>query len=385
MTETEPNPLEALHAAGQSIWYDNIRRGLLTSGEMQRLIDDDFVTGITANPTIFDKAIEGSSDYDVAIQDLAGRGLSDIQVYERLATDDVRAAADLFRPVYERTNGADGFVSIEVSPKLAHDTNGSIEEAKRFWAVIDRPNIFIKIPGTPEGYGAIEELLAEGLNVNITLLFSVEAYDQVVEAYLKALERRMNAGQPVDRIASVASFFVSRIDTLVDKLIEDKLEQSTDEGQQEVFRGLLGKVAIANAKIAYEHFLKAFGSDRFARLRAAGARVQRPLWASTSTKNPAYRDVMYVEALIGPDTVDTMPPQTIVAFRDHGKVARTVDSGLEQAHAVMADLEKSGIDMAEVTAQVLQEGVKSFEDSFAELASAIDGKLGALAKGAAGR
>ena len=385
MPGTEPNALEALHAAGQSIWYDNIRRGLLSSGEMQRLIDDDFVTGITANPTIFEKAISGSTDYDFAIQDLSGKGLNGIQVYERLATDDVRAAADLFRPTYDRTNGADGFVSIEVSPKLAHDTQGSIEEAKRFWAVIDRPNIMIKIPGTPEGYGAVEELLAEGLNVNITLLFSVQAYDQVVEAYIKALERRMDAGKPVDRIASVASFFVSRIDTLVDKLIEGKLKQTDDAAQQSVLRGLLGNVAIANAKIAYEHFLKAFGSDRFARLRAAGARVQRPLWASTSTKNPAYADVMYVEALIGPDTVDTMPPQTIVAFRDHGKVARTVDSGFEQAHVVMADLEKSGISIADVTAQVLQEGVKSFEDSFTELASGIEEKLDAVAKGSADR
>ena len=373
------NPLEALHAAGQSIWYDNIRRGLLTSGEMQRLIDDDFVTGITANPTIFEKAITGSSDYDFAIEDLAGSGLTGIQVYERLATADVRTAADMFRPIYERTGGADGFVSIEVSPELAHDTQGSIDEARRFWAEVNRPNVMVKIPGTPEGYGAVEELLAEGMNINITLLFSVEAYDNVVESYLRALERRVAAGQPIDKSASVASFFVSRIDTLVDKMLESKLKD--DPSRQELFRGLQGQVAVANAKVAYEHFQDAFGGERFAALRAKGARVQRPLWASTSTKNPAYGDVMYVEELIGPDTVDTMPPQTIVAFRDHGKVARTVDADFGHAHAVMHDLQEAGISIEQVTAQVLEEGVKSFSDSFVQLAAGIEEKLAALATG----
>jgi transaldolase len=379
MVEITANPLEALHAAGQSIWYDNIRRGELRSGEMQRLIDEDFVTGLTANPTIFDKAISGSSDYYSAIRDFAQKGKTSGEIYEELATDDVRSVADLMRPIYDRTEGADGFVSIEVSPGLAHDKNGSIAEAKRFCQKIDRPNVMIKIPGTQEGYGAIEELLFEGLNVNITLLFSVQAYDAVVDAYLRALERRSAAGRPIDRSASVASFFVSRIDTLADELIEEKLKATSDSAHEAQLRGLLGKVAIANAKIAYEHFLKAFGSDRFAKLREAGARVQRPLWASTSTKNPNYRDVMYVEALIGPDTVDTMPPQTIEAFRDHGKVSRTVDTGFEQSHVVMEDLASAGISLAAITDQLLTGGVDAFAKSFTDLNQSIQQKLDALA------
>jgi transaldolase len=383
MVGSPANPLEALHAAGQSIWYDNIGRGLLLSGEMQRLIDEDFVSGVTANPTIFDKAITGSSDYDSAIRDLAAKGLDASGIYERLATDDVRMAADLMRPIYEQTEGADGFVSIEVSPTLAHDTRGSIAEAKRFWSVVDRPNVMVKIPGTVEGYGAIEELLAEGLNINITLLFSVAAYDAVVDAYIGALERRKAAGKPIDGSASVASFFVSRIDTLADRLIEAKLKETRDPSREALLQGLLGKVAIANAKIAYEHFLKAFGSDRFLALRQAGARVQRPLWASTSTKNPNYNDVMYVEALIGPDTINTMPPQTIEAFRDHGKVSRTVDSDLEQAHVVMEDLERAGISITAITDQVLREGVDSFDQSIKEIFAGIQEKLAEVKTGTA--
>jgi transaldolase len=379
MAGSSANPLEALQAAGQSIWYDYIRRGELSSGQMQRLIDEDFVTGLTANPTIFDKAISGSSDYDAAIRDLAAKGFAADQMYEQLATDDVRSVADLMRPIYDKTQGADGFVSIEVSPKLAHDRDGSIAEAKRFWTMVGRPNVMIKIPGTVEGYGAIEELLFDGLNVNITLLFSVDAYDAVVDAYISALERRRSDGRPIDRIASVASFFVSRIDTLADKLIDARLDETRDASQETLLRGLLGKVAIANAKIAYEHFLKAFGSDRFASLRQAGARVQRPLWASTSTKSPNYSDVMYAEALIGPDTVDTMPPQTIEAFRDHGKVSRTIDTHLEQAHVVMEDLERAGISMTAITDQVLREGVDSFADSFRDLHQSIQDKVAAIA------
>ncbi len=379
------NPLGALHAAGQSIWLDYIRRGLLTSGEFERMMAEDFVTGVTANPTIFEKAISGSTDYDFAIEDLAGQGVSATDVYERLATADVRTAADLLRPVYERTNGSDGFVSLEVSPALAYDTEGSIAEAKRLWATVDRPNLMIKIPGTEQGVPAIEELLYEGLNINITLLFAVEAHEKVMEAFLRALERRVQAGRAIDRTASVASFFVSRIDTLVDRLLEAKLKETNDPGKQELIKGLMGKVAIANAKIAYEKFQAIFGSDRFAALKAKGATVQRPLWASTSTKNPAYSDVLYVEDLIGPDTVNTMPPQTIVAFRDHGKVAQTVDRNLEQAHAVMEDLQRVGISMKNVTEQVLDEGIKSFEDSFQQLDQGIKQKLEALRSGAARR
>jgi transaldolase len=384
MAETAANPLEALHSAGQSIWYDKISRGELVSGEMQRLINEDFVTGLTANPTIFDKAISGSSDYDSAIRDLARKRMTAVEIYEELATDDVRSVADLMRPIYDRTDGADGFVSIEVSPELAHDRDGSIAEAKRFWHKVDRPNVMIKIPGTQEGYGAVEELLFEGLNVNITLLFSVQAYDAVVEAYLSALERRIAKSRPIDRIGSVASFFVSRIDTLADKLLEDKLKETGDSTREALLSGLLGKVAIANAKIAYEHFLQAFGSDRFAKLREAGAHVQRPLWASTGTKNPNYSDVMYVEALIGPDTVDTMPPQTIEAFRDHGKVSRSVDARLEEAHIVMEDLSRAGLSITAMTDQVLAEGVEAFSKSFEDLNQSIQMKLDSVAAKSAG-
>ena len=373
------NPLKQLHDAGQSIWYDNIRRGLLTSGELQRMVDEDYITGLTANPTIFDKAITGSSDYDSAIADLAAQGMSAGQIYERLATDDVRTVADMLRPIYDRTDGADGFVSLEVSPTLAFDTAGSIAEAKRLWAAVGRPNLMIKIPGTDQGVPAIEELLAAGLNVNITLLFSVVAYEKVMEAYLRGLDRRVAGGLAVDRVASVASFFVSRIDTLVDKLLDGKLSEFTSDATRETIRNLHGKAAIANAQIAYQRFLGVFAGPRFERLKQQGARVQRPLWASTSTKNPAYPDLFYVEALIGPDTVDTMPPQTIVAFKDHGRVERAVDRDPEAAAAVMRDLAAVGISIDAATDQILAEGVKSFADSFIELESGIGQKVAALA------
>ena len=376
-----PNPLQQLHDAGQSIWLDYIRRDLLTTGELQRMIDEDVITGMTANPTIFEKAISGSADYDAQIEELGKAGAGAMQIYEAIAFADIRSAADILRPIYDASQGGDGFVSLEVSPVLAHDTQGTITEAQRFWREVDRPNLMVKVPGTPEGMPAIEELLVAGLNINITLLFSVDAYAQVMEAYLNALERRVKAGQPIDRSASVASFFVSRIDTLVDKLLDAKLKETTDPAQTEELKRLHGKAAIANAKIAYERFQQIFGSERFTALQAKGARVQRPLWASTSTKNPAYRDVLYVESLIGPDTVNTMPPQTIAAFRDHGKVERTVDKDVDQAHRDLADLKRIGIDIDDVTAQVLGEGVKLFDDSFRELREGIDGKLKALADG----
>jgi len=372
------NRLQELHDAGQSIWYDNIRRGLLVSGEMQRMVDEDWITGLTANPTIFEKAITGSSDYDPAIAELAAQGLPALQIYERLATDDVRQVADILRPVYDRTNGADGFVSLEVSPALAFDTAGTIAEAKRLWSAVDRPNLMIKIPGTEAGVPAIEESLASGLNINITLLFSVAAYEKVMEAYLRGLERRAANQLAIDRIASVASFFVSRIDTLVDKLLDAKLTETLSTAAKETNRKLHGQVAVASAQIAYQRFRDTFSTDRFARLAQRGARVQRPLWASTSTKNPAYSDLLYVESLIGPDTVDTMPPQTIVAFRDHGRVERTVDRDPAWARAVMDDLQAAGIDINAATEQILQEGVKSFSDSFSEIETGIDKKVAEL-------
>ena len=370
--------LQELHDAGQSIWYDNIRRGLLVSGEMQRLVDEDCITGLTANPTIFERAITGSGDYDSAIAELASQGLRAQQIYERLATDDIRQVADILRPVYDRTNGADGFVSLEVSPALAFDTEGTIAEARRLWSVVDRPNLMIKVPGTDAGAPAVEELLVAGLNVNITLLFSVHAHEQVMEAYLRALERRVASGLPVDRSSSVASFFVSRIDTLVDRLLDEKMTEAAGAFAQKTNRKLHGQVAVANAQIAYQRFREVFSTDRFDRLQRKGARVQRPLWASTSTKNPAYSDLLYVEALIGPDTVNTMPPQTIVAFKDHGRVERTVDRDPAWARAVMADLQTCGIDIDAVTGQVLQEGVKAFADSFTDIETSLDKKLADL-------
>ena len=369
------NPLQELQRAGQSVWCDYIRHDLLTSGGLQRLIDDYAVTGMTANPTIFEKAIAGSADYDGAIRRLAGRGLNPFQIYEALATDDVRLVADTLRPIYDRTAGADGFVSLEVSPGLAHDTRGSIAEATRLWHEVDRPNLMIKIPGTPEGIPAIEACLEAGLNINITLLFSVAAYVRVIEAYLDALERRLVAGQGIERCASVASFFVSRVDTLVDRLLDAKIKQTQDPAQQERLRRLQGKAAVANAKIAYRRFLEYFNGERFAALRAKGARVQRPLWASTSTKNPAYRDVLYVEELIGPDTVNTMPQQTLDAFRDHGIVARTVDADVAQAYAVMDGLARASIEIDAVTGQLLDEGIAAFDVSLRQLGTDIEARV----------
>ena len=373
-----PNPLQLLQAEGQSVWCDYISRGSLTSGAFQRLIDEYAVTGVTANPTIFEKAIGGSADYDEAITKLARQSMDPTFVYETLATEDVRRAADSLRPIYDRTSGADGFVSLEVSPELAHDTAGTIAEAKRLWREVDRPNLMIKVPGTDEGAPAVEELIADGLNINITLLFSVDAHRRVMDAYMAGLERRIRAGHPIDRSASVASFFVSRVDTLVDKLLDAKLGEAEAGSQKELLQQLRGKAAIANAKIAYRSFQETFATDRFASLKAKGARLQRPLWASTSTKDPAYRDVVYVEELIGPETVNTMPQQTLDAFKDHGHVSRTVDKDLDKAQEVMTQLRQVGIDMDEVTATLLDEGIRAFADSFAQLGAEITQKLGRM-------
>src|SRR5262245_30342238 len=302
------DPLQELSAAGQSPWLDFVRRTLITTGELRRLIDGG-ITGVTSNPSIFGKAIGGSTDYDEAISTFAndGNDHEPLEIFEDLAIADIRSAADVLRTVYDATEGVDGFVSFEVEPRLARDTAGTIEAARRLWARIDRPNVLIRIPGTPEGLQAIERSTADGINVNVTLLFAVEAYAGVAAAYQRGIERRVEAGGPVDRIASVASFFVSRVDSAVDALLPEDAP-------------LRGAAAIANAKLAYEHFGRIFSGERWERLAAAGARVQRPLWASTSTKNPAYADTMYVDALVGPDTVDTMPTATVDAFRDHGTV-----------------------------------------------------------------
>lgn len=371
MSTNGHNPLYALLGQGQSVWLDSIQRRQIESGELAQLIQTAALRGETSNPSIFEKAIVGSSDYDVEIQTLAARGLDTDAIFEKLATDDVRAACDVFRPLYDESNGGDGFVSIEVSPRLAHDTQGTIEEAKRLWQTVDRPNLMVKIPGTAEGMPAIEQSLYDGLNINITLLFAVQAYEEVAWAYIRALERRVAEGKPVDRIASVASFFVSRIDTLADKWLSDATKGESHQQKSKELHDLQGKIAIANAQIAYEHFLQIFSGDRWLALQNKGARVQRPLWASTSTKNPNYRDVMYVETLIGPHTINTLPLETIKAFADHGVVARTVDANFEAAHDIVARFEEAGFSLDAVTAQVLSEGVVKFDQAFDQLLAGV--------------
>ncbi len=374
------NPLLELKQLGQSVWLDSIRRGHIQSGGLAQLIEQDGISGETANPTIFEKAIAGSDDYNDAIQKLIAQGKNALEIYETLAIEDVRMACDVFRPVYEQTEGKDGFVSIEVSPKLAHDTAGTIAEAKRFFKAVNRPNVMIKIPGTPAGIPAIEECLYAGVNVNITLLFAIQAYEQVAWAYIRALERRTQEGKPIDRIASVASFFVSRIDTLADKLLQDKLRATTDPTLKAKLESLGGKAAIANAKLAYQSFKKIFADPRFIALQAKGARVQRPLWASTSTKNPAYPDTLYVDMLIGPHTINTLPFETIDAFRNHGKARLTLEEDLDAARQVLDDLELVGISMHAVTQHVLDEGVIKFAQSFDQLLASIQTKMVDAAK-----
>lgn len=378
MAANGKNPLYQLLEQGQSVWLDSIQREQIESGELKRLIETVALRGETSNPSIFEKAIVKSDDYDADIRELAGQGKDILAIYEKLATDDVRAACDVFRPVYEASNGGDGFVSIEVSPRLAHDTEGTIAEAKRLWEMVDRPNLMVKIPGTQAGAAAIQETLYEGLNINITLLFSVNAYEQVIWAYISALERRAQERKPIGSIASVASFFVSRIDTLADKWLGDAAKSESDSQRFEELNDLQGKLAIANAKIAYEHFNQIFSGERWLALQAQGGRVQRPLWASTSTKNPAYRDVVYVEELIGPHTINTLPLETINAFADHGVVARTIDQDMDAAHNVVKRFEALGFSLEAVTDQVLKEGVVKFDEAFDQLLAGMEKKRQAV-------
>lgn len=375
------NPPVDVQALGQSIWVDNIRRKLLHDGTYQSYIDDMGVVGVTSNPTIFQKAIGGSDDYDADIA--ANPELEIIELYEKLAIDDIRTAADLFKPVFDRTEGRDGYVSLEVSPHLAHDTARTLADAKRLFAQVNRPNVMIKIPATPAGIPAIEEAIYAGININVTLLFAVSAYVQAAEAYIRGLERRLAEGLPVRGIASVASFFVSRIDTMVDKMLEGNMRaaQARDLDRVTLNSQLLGKTAIANAKAAYIEFRRLFGGDRFKPLREAGAWVQRPLWASTSTKNPAYPDTMYVDALIGPDTVNTLPPETLKAFADHGTVSESLVKDLDRAHDTLNQLKEVGIDFDQITKQLLEDGVQSFAASFDALIQQLDAKRAMLASG----
>jgi transaldolase len=377
---THDNPLWRLTELGQSVWLDYIRRGMLEDGELERMIREAALRGVTSNPTIFEQAIGGSDDYDEQLERLAEEGLSPGEVFERLAVEDIRRAADLFRPIYDESGAGDGFVSLEVSPELADDTAATLEEARRLWRAVDRPNLMVKVPGTDAGIPAVEQLLYEGINVNITLLFALENHERVMEAYLSALERRSGDGKPVDRIASVASFFVSRVDTAVDAALEKSIENAAAGGEAERLRALRGRAAIANAKFAYQRFQEVFGGERFARLRERGARVQRPLWASTSTKNPDYRDVIYVEELIGPDTVNTMPLATVEAFADHGIVLRTVDRDLDRARTDLAALADAGIDLDTVTRQLQVEGVEKFAASFHDLLRTVEEKLQRVAE-----
>jgi transaldolase len=359
------NPLRLLSAQGQSWWIDNLTRHMIKSGDLERLWRRDGLRGVTSNPAIFHKAISKGTDYDSQIKELFATGMSVAHVYEEIVTTDVRDACDVLRPLYDETEGDHGFVSLEVSPHLAYDAEASIREAHRLHAKVGRPNLYIKIPGTEAGVPAIEQLLADGISVNVTLLFSIHAYDAVAEAYLRALEKRIAGGASVDRISSVASFFVSRIDMLVDQLLHSRISGESYVGSPPLPQELLGKAAVANAKLAYIRFRERLRSERWEKVEKQGARPQRLLWASTSTKNSRYSDVMYVEPLIGRDTVNTMPDATIAAFQDHGKVRPdTVEEEVEEAQQVMEDLAKLGIDFDAVTAQLEKEGVQKFIEPY---------------------
>ena len=367
------NRLQKLHDAGVAIWLDFIERTMLHNGDLERRIREQALTGMTSNPTIFEKALAEGAAYDDQLRGAPG-DLTSWQLFELVATTDVRDACDKFRGVYDRTRGDDGYVSIEVSPGAANDAAATVNEAKRLWKTVDRPNLLVKIPGTVEGAKAVRQVIAEGINVNITLLFSLEAHARVIDAYMAGLEERVRRGQPVKDLASVASFFVSRVDTEIDKRLDGV-------GRPE----LKGKAAIANAKMAYQLFLERFSSPRWKALEEKGARVQKPLWASTSTKNPAYRDVIYVEELVGPRSINTVPPQTLDAFADHGEARRTIDANVDAARKVLNDLEDAGISMKEVTDKLLTEGLASFQKSFDSLIAGLERKSGQLGRELAAR
>jgi len=365
------NSLQRLYDAGVSIWLDYIDRTMLRNGDLQRRIRDEALMGMTSNPTIFEKALAEGNEYDLQIRS-APSDLTAMELFELIATTDVRDACDIFADVHKQTNGVDGFVSIEVSPGAANNAQATVSEATRLWATVDRPNVMVKVPGTVEGAKAVRELTANGVNVNITLLFSIDAYRSVIEAYMAGLEDRITQGKSIDTIHSVASFFVSRVDTEVDKRLDAAADNAGDD--------LHGKAAIANAKLAYKLFQESVESPRWKAIAAKGGTLQRPLWASTSTKNPKYRDAMYVEDLIGPHTVNTMPPQTVKAFLDHGVVERTVDANVDQAQRTIDALEQRGIKMRDVTDKLLSDGLASFQKSFDTLVAGLQRKTKALGK-----
>ncbi len=359
------NPLVKLEQFGQSIWLDNISREILQNGTLKKLVDEDGLKGVTSNPTIFQKAISGGTHYDEQLNDFYSRNpeAAPFDAFVEVAVKDIQDAADILKTVYDKTNGKDGYVSIEVSPDLAYDTKGTIEQARSLFKKVNRPNVMIKIPATTEGIPAIKQMISEGVNINITLIFSPKVYEDVVEAYISGLEERVKKGEAVDHVASVASFFISRIDTAVDKKLDEKN-----------YPDLKAKIAIANAKLVYEKSKELFGSERFDELKKKGAQVQRLLWASTSTKNPEYSDVLYVEELIGKDTINTLPPQTVDAYRDHGNPANRIETGVDEARAQMKKLEELNISFEEVTKKLTDDGVKLFADSFSDLLKTIEGK-----------
>ncbi len=367
--------LQTLHDAGQSLWLDYIDRPMLHNGELARRIRDDVLTGMTSNPAIFEKALAQGTAYDAQVAALTGERTA-WQLFEELASTDVRAACDLFRDVYDRTDGVDGYVSLEVSPNVANDADGTIREARHLWRLVDRPNVMIKVPGTDAGCAALRQLIADGINVNVTLLFAVEAHGRVIEGYVSGLEARAASGAPLARVASVASFFVSRVDTEIDKRLDAQVAAGTLSVAAAA--SLKGKAAVANAKLAYRLFSERFSGSRWNALAARGARVQRPLWASTSTKNPTYRDVIYVEELVGPQTVNTLPPATLEAFRDHGEVRRSIDADLAAARQALDAVESAGISMRHVTDQLLNEGLSSFQKAFDTLLAGLEAKANAL-------
>lgn len=373
------NPTQKLLEAGQSVWYDNIQRSLLMNGELAGMIQRSEIRGVTSNPTIFMNAIVKSKDYDLSLLPLAAASMTTEEIFFALAIEDIQEAADLFLPLYQQSNAGDGYVSLEVSPYLANDTTATLEQAKQLWKRVSRPNLMIKIPATKAGIPAITDAIAAGINVNVTLIFSLLRYAEVMDAYMRGLEKRVETGLPVDSLASVASFFVSRVDTLIDPRLQEIIAAGGQRAMDA--KDLPGKAAIANARLAYADFKLAFNSQRFHELRANGARVQRPLWASTSTKNPEYRDVLYVEELIGPETVNTIPPQTLAAFLDHGQVRLSLGEDLAGARKVLADLEKLGISMAAATSELEEQGVKSFSDSFTVLLEGIEKRRQATVTG----
>lgn len=369
------NPLTELKEHGQSVWYDNLNRELIATGRLQQMINDDGVCGGTSNPSIFEKALTGTDYYEDDLKRLTEQRAEVADAYDDMTIRDIQLCADVLRPVYDEALGADGLASLEVSPALAYETEKTIANARRLFGALGKPNAMIKIPGTQQGLPAVELCLSEGININITLLFGVENYEQVAQAYISALEKRAAAGEPVDRIASVASFFVSRVDTLIDTLLEEKIEAASSDGARDELKALRGKAGVANAKVAYDKFGEIFSSPRWKALEAKGARVQRCLWASTGTKNPDYSDVLYVDNLVGPHTVNTLPQQTLDAFRDHGKAERTLDRGTEDAHRTMERLAAAGIDVRAATEKLQTDGVGLFCDSFNKANETIEKAL----------